>query len=503
MGTRKDNRFGGQRCEIGDSLVINENGVQTVLGTIDLTKATVLGLDEDVGVQLTDATPLPSIADGAVGTAITAARGDHQHPETTNVITVSAGDDLQATINACAVTATPAFTSLRFYSQDAAPVDGTLFRFTAYKQLGAAYPFVFEIRDDGGDVGDGHTLLDSSGGQMDVPGIWDDVAGFLDPPFSPDGINAPFTATDGHDKNGYYIDIELADGITDWLMSASPDSGTGVTVTPGGSATVYLSSDVPASVVLEPGTYGNASLTIPGTVSLVSQVAGGATLSGDVLLQTGAAIFGMVLTGKITCPTGGGKLIDCETTGIVGFEVERDIDGWVGMFMDPINESATEGRLHAYFSPDGERLLEISRGPLYADTDAGLCTRDPSIIWWAPIGKWVAVYTKWGSTDGSSPAGANTNHYVGLAVSDDLVNWAHLVDIDCGDNASLHSWAPEFMLDKDGSLYLFVASPWPTWFTPLNDNLLTWSAVQVWRQPSARQSTPPSRIIQATTSTMR
>jgi len=96
--------------------------------------------------------------------------------------------------------------------------------------------------------------------------------------------------------------------------------------------------------------------------------------------------------------------------------------------------------------------------------------RDPSIMKYN--GKYYIIYT------------TNNNigcHYcgdqIGLASSDDLINWNHITDIDMtGAGNIIVSWAPEWFVDDDGSVHVFVSLNYKTYEThPTNQEFTEWT----------------------------
>ena len=75
--------------------------------------------------------------------------------------------------------------------------------------------------------------------------------------------------------------------------------------------------------------------------------------------------------------------------------------------------------------------------------------------------------------------------YVQIASSTDLVHWTYLCNVDttCANNG-YYSWAPEWFVDQDGSVYLYVSRAldnyqWRIYWTkPTSADLTTWAPIQ-------------------------
>jgi hypothetical protein len=95
--------------------------------------------------------------------------------------------------------------------------------------------------------------------------------------------------------------------------------------------------------------------------------------------------------------------------------------------------------------------------------------RDPSIMKYN--GKYYIIYTT-----NNLPCHYCGNQ-IGLASSDDLINWNHITDIDMtGAGSFTYTWAPEWYVDDDGSVHVFVSLNHTTYEThPTNQEFTEWT----------------------------
>ena len=133
-----------------------------------------------------------------------------------------------------------------------------------------------------------------------------------------------------------------------------------------------------------------------------------------------------------------------------------------------------EQRLRVLRSTNAADFSGYGQGIVYTPPP-GSSLRDPSIIHYR--GRYYVCHTtgNFGETNVFS-----------IIVSDDLTNWTHLTDVSMASVGDVRwTWAPEWFLDDDGSLHIFVsASTTPVISTrhiiyklhPLNDELTQWSA---------------------------
>ncbi|MCE5340997.1 MAG: hypothetical protein LLF92_07705 [Planctomycetaceae bacterium] len=92
--------------------------------------------------------------------------------------------------------------------------------------------------------------------------------------------------------------------------------------------------------------------------------------------------------------------------------------------------------------------------------------RDPSIM--KLNNKYYVVYTT-----NNIPYHYRGNTF-GVASSNDLQNWEYITDVYCG--SFLYTWAPEWFVDEDNSIHVFVALNYKIYeMHPLNEEFTQWS----------------------------
>jgi len=110
------------------------------------------------------------------------------------------------------------------------------------------------------------------------------------------------------------------------------------------------------------------------------------------------------------------------------------------------DEDSGEDGLSLLASHDGLTFEPLPKNPVYREPVTGL--RDPSILYNAD--KWWVAHT-----NRSAPYYRFT-----ILSSPDLLNWTRLSVLDArqmGVPGAVNAWAPEWFVDKDGSVHLFVA----------------------------------------------
>jgi hypothetical protein len=108
---------------------------------------------------------------------------------------------------------------------------------------------------------------------------------------------------------------------------------------------------------------------------------------------------------------------------------------FIASYFDESNES-----LHLYKSLDG--LTWEDAATSYADT-----VRDPSLLWYG--GLWWIAHTHNGAPTDVIP----------ILSSPDLIVWTSVVELDTSAMAGTGvAWAPEWFVDDDGSVHLFIAN---------------------------------------------
>lgn len=115
--------------------------------------------------------------------------------------------------------------------------------------------------------------------------------------------------------------------------------------------------------------------------------------------------------------------------------------------------NAEQDKLYLTASFDGREYSPLTGSYVYEETD-GNQIRDPSIIRYR--GMWYICHTS-----GTELGNAS---YFRILSSEDLVNWTHIKDVSMEAVPNTHyTWAPEWYLEDDGSLHVFVSvSRWPT-----------------------------------------
>jgi hypothetical protein len=110
------------------------------------------------------------------------------------------------------------------------------------------------------------------------------------------------------------------------------------------------------------------------------------------------------------------------------------------------------------------------------------CIRDPSIMRYND--KYYVAYTT-----NNSPYHYKGNT-IGIACSNDLQNWVYIGDVYCP--AYNYTWAPEWFIDEDDSVHVFVSVDFKIYeIHPLNSEFTLWSA------PVLVTGDFPKRIIDA------
>lgn len=132
--------------------------------------------------------------------------------------------------------------------------------------------------------------------------------------------------------------------------------------------------------------------------------------------------------------------------------------------------NSSQSQLYIYQSTDGLHF-PVRVGPVYTPPTPDLL-RDPSIIHYKVDGRYYITYTT-----------AWKGHTIGIASSADLIHWKFLKDITLP-SAILVSWAPEWLIDTDGSVNIIVnlnstntgdANFIPQKITALDKSLISWS----------------------------
>ncbi|MBU2576390.1 MAG: hypothetical protein KKF50_01580 [Nanoarchaeota archaeon] len=100
--------------------------------------------------------------------------------------------------------------------------------------------------------------------------------------------------------------------------------------------------------------------------------------------------------------------------------------------------------------------------------------RDPSIMYYN--GRYYIIYTT-----NNKETGLYRGNTTGIAYSDDLINWEYLTDVPMGGVSN--AWAPEWFIDDDNSVHVFVTLDTRTYeFHPItnppisNEDFLSWSS---------------------------
>lgn len=115
------------------------------------------------------------------------------------------------------------------------------------------------------------------------------------------------------------------------------------------------------------------------------------------------------------------------------------------------NNARSEQKLRLFVSENGAAWRELAPGALYEDphADAGGNVRDPSVAYYRHA--WWMAYTN------DQVAGATMPRW-SIATSSDLLTWTHVADISTADlKGAVHVWAPEFFIDHQGALHVFLA----------------------------------------------
>lgn len=113
-----------------------------------------------------------------------------------------------------------------------------------------------------------------------------------------------------------------------------------------------------------------------------------------------------------------------------------------------------DSSVYLYESRDGVNFSPLLDTPVF--TVPGRAVRDPSIIYYDDA--WWCVYS-----DVPSNSDFNTT-YFGVAKSYNLVDWVHAFDVDTGVQ---NTWAPDWAVDDDGSIYVIVALDFVTYLIPI------------------------------------
>jgi hypothetical protein len=142
-----------------------------------------------------------------------------------------------------------------------------------------------------------------------------------------------------------------------------------------------------------------------------------------------------------------------------------------GIYLMAAFDEDDDNSLYLLVSDDGITWTDFTKKPVYTEATIGL--RDPSISYFN--NKWWVVHTNY-----------NAPFYQFRVISsDDLNNWTLIATLDAqtlGVGSAALAWAPEWFVDDDGSIHLFVAiSPsdhlnhkiYET--HPTNSALTTWS----------------------------
>lgn len=140
-------------------------------------------------------------------------------------------------------------------------------------------------------------------------------------------------------------------------------------------------------------------------------------------------------------------------------------------------------KLSVHFSPDGEYVMAGNNNPVYAPAGG---VRDPQ-VYRHPNGRYYCAYTVNNGAD----------KVLGLAVSDDFVNWTLVTKINVAAATGItRAWAPQVVEDTNGDVYMFFTNVNETttshsiWRVKATSaNLTTWSApaAVVWAPAPALQ----------------
>jgi len=123
-------------------------------------------------------------------------------------------------------------------------------------------------------------------------------------------------------------------------------------------------------------------------------------------------------------------------------------------------------KLYLWQSDDGISWNLLNGGPSYSAPEYVI--RDPSIFKHTD-GKYYICYTN----NNTSPQNFTGTRF-GVASSPDLVAWTHVSWVDFGSVS--YVWAPEWFIDTDGSVHIFVAVDYIIKEVhPTNSTFTTWS----------------------------
>lgn len=205
-------------------------------------------------------------------------------------------------------------------------------------------------------------------------------------------------------------------------MALNELSDTAVTTPASGQALVWNSLKWVASGITTGGTGGGSGIPY---ISVYD--------SGSFVGNVTEIDFGTNLTATLN----GVRATVAGAAAGSGTGASRWIGGiYVGTFFDETDET-----LQIVYSYDSKTYGFVNQS--YSDT-----VRDPSILFWDNL--WWIAHTHNGSpTD-----------YIPIISSPDLINWTTVVELDTSTMgaASPHSWAPEWFVDSDDSVHLFMAT---------------------------------------------
>lgn len=270
-------------------------------------------------------------------------------------------------------------------------------------------------------------------------------------------------------------------GETHRWMGSGPRGGTDIVyvekrqfmplrITPGGGLTVFIHRDVIYTgiefVEFSPTAVEDLSSYAPATADKANYVLLTIDNTGTLVITQGSEVdtVDLALTDIPSVPTDtvyiiaavrlyegqddieeGGTytdiidirayLIGSTSTGSGGGSDNRWVPGiFISTYFDETDES-----LHILHSEDGLDWTDV--GISYGDT-----VRDPSVLYYG--GKWWIAHTHDGAPTDVIP----------IISSEDMLSWSTVVELDTSAmGGSTQAWAPEWFIDDDGSVHLFMA----------------------------------------------
>lgn len=154
-----------------------------------------------------------------------------------------------------------------------------------------------------------------------------------------------------------------------------------------------------------------------------------------------------VMTRHLPAATGAevGQVPTVQSDGTYGLETPASGESEAtGIYVMSAFYEDGSGATYLFVSGDGKDWRMMGSGPVFAPSSADGKMRDPSIV------SYGGRYWLCGTWD-------DDMHFP-VAVSDDLLSWAYHTSVDMSGIAGItRVWAPEWFVDDDGSLHVFVS----------------------------------------------